>query len=101
MVSDFWLRDLFTNRKQFVDIKGKKSELKDMHIGVIQGSVLGGPLFTYFINDLAKAISVAVPQKFVDDSNMAYFDKVENAQKLVKVIEGKLVKISEWVEKMP
>jgi hypothetical protein len=97
-ISDFWLRDYLKNTYQYVDINGALSRLIEMRIGVIQGSTIGGPFFTYFINDLADIIKIAVPEKFVDDTNLAYFDYSKNLDVLVKNIESELKRVNEWVE---
>ena len=51
--------DLFmsylSNRKQYVDFKGIKSNTLDIKTGVLQGSILGPLLFIIFINDFNKS----------------------------------------------
>jgi hypothetical protein len=69
-----------------------------MLIGLVQGSVIGPPFFTYFINDLAEVIKIAVPEMYVDDTNLIYFDVLENRDKLVTNIENELHCVNEWVD---
>jgi hypothetical protein len=69
-----------------------------MLIGLVLGSVIGPPFFTYFINDLADVIKTAVPKMYVDDTNLIYFDYVVNKDRLIRNIENELCCVNEWVE---
>ena len=97
-ISDFWLRDYFHNRKQYVDINGSKSNLKDMFIGLIQGSVLGPPFFTYFINDIPEVLQYSIPQIYVDDTNLIFWSDVNDIDNLRYKIKCDLEKVNTWVE---
>lgn len=73
-ISDFWLRDYFTNRKQFVQADKQFSETIDSLTGLIQGRVLGPIFFTYFINALTFILTESTPEIFVGDSNLIFFN---------------------------
>jgi hypothetical protein len=96
-ISDHWLRNYLANRKQFVDLNGLYSETRDMLIGLVQGSVLGPSFFTFFINDLVEILQIAVPEIFVDDTNLIFFDDVKNRDILTDNIENELCRVNDWV----
>ena len=48
-----WLRSYLTNRSQFVNIDGSKSETHNMTCGVLQGSVVGPILYFLYTSPLA------------------------------------------------
>ena len=50
-ISNKWLASYLSNRKQFVSIKGYKSNLADVRCGVPQCSILVPLLFLIYIND--------------------------------------------------
>ena len=52
-------------------VEGSYSEWEEVASGVIQGSVLGGPLFDIFIDDIDLAVLLAIIFKFADDSKIA------------------------------
>lgn len=66
-----------SNRKQFVSIKGSKSSMKDVTIGVPQGSVLGPFFFTVVMNDLPSNLSVK-SVIYADDTSLFSCDKRED-----------------------
>ena len=71
-----------SDRKQFVDIDGKPSELLGTTCGVPQGSVLGPLLFLIYINDIPNISTILNFYLFADDTNIYYesssLDKLES-----------------------
>ena len=49
-----WIRDWLKGRKQRVRVDGEMSGWIDVISSVVQGSVLGGTLFTIFANDIVR-----------------------------------------------
>jgi retron-type reverse transcriptase len=64
-----WFENYLSGRKQFVVINGKSSTLREIILGVPQGSILGPLLFIIYINDLAKA-SDLFSSLFADDTKL-------------------------------
>ena len=71
------------NRKQFVEIDCKKSNIQDINSGVPQGSRLGPLLFLIYINDIVKDLESDI-LIFADDTTLLAtgYDPVQTAEQL-------------------
>ena len=85
------LQSYLTNRKQFTNFNGSKSNLQAVLFGVPQGSVLGPLLFILYINDIINCTKLGHFVMFADDTNIFVTGHSENdayskANKLLKEI---------------
>ncbi len=92
------LTSYLDNRKQYVDIDGTKSEIRNITTGVLHGSVFGPLLFIIYINDIANASKLFNFIIYADDStlettiemviresnNVSIEDKINNELHLIK-----------------
>ena len=69
------LINYFFSRMQMVKIEEHSSNLKEVKLGVPQGSVLGPLLFLIFINDLVFYVKSFDVKLFADDTTLSLIDK--------------------------
>jgi len=62
-----WIKNWFSNRKQWVILNGCFSEWRDVKSGVPQGSLLGSLLFVIYINGIDDCVAAKI-LKFADDT---------------------------------
>ena len=89
-----WIKSYLKNRKQFVDLEGVKSGLKDITVGVPQGSILGPLLFLIYVNDLPASVDLLRPIMFADDTNLVI--KGKNLQLLRAIVESELSNLADY-----
>ena len=92
-----WLKDWLRGRKQQVRVDGETSGWIEVVSSVIQGSVLGGTLFTVFVDDLVRIILEALIKLFADDTKVAQIvETEEDVQKMQSVIDELARWTKEW-----
>jgi hypothetical protein len=67
-----WIGSYLSNRFQYVELNGVKSNLCKLTTGVPQGSILGPLLFLLYINDLANVSDELCFSLFADDTTVLY-----------------------------
>jgi len=90
-----WFRNYLSNRKQFVFLNGKTSNLLSILIGVPQGSILGPLLFLIYINDLPSCNTLN-NSLFADDTML--LESHEDFQLLVAKINSEFHKIVNYFQ---
>ena len=95
VVKDF-LTSYLSNRKQYVHIDNYNSQLpvKDINVGVPQGSTLVPLLFLIYINDLPNSIDCAT-RLFAGDTCLTV--KVPTINKTEAKLNSELNKVSAWM----
>lgn len=93
-----WIQDWLSGRKQRVRVNGKVSEWEQVVSSVVQGSVLGGTLFTVYVNDLVRKfpeIAELIAKLFADDTKVAQVVETnEDAERLQRIID----ELSKWAK---
>ena len=94
------LNSYLSNRKQYVQIGGTKSNLSNIMTGVPQGSILGPLLFIIYMNDINKASFILRLLIYADDTTLynTIFDCKSRDIKIIgSLINVELDKINEWL----
>ncbi len=88
-----WIKSWLSGRRQRVVINGEESSWEEGLSGVPQGSVLGPPLFTVFINDLDDVIKcIELLKKFADDMKLGQTATPEGQARIQEALD----KLCEW-----
>ena len=84
-----------SNRKQFLSINGKDSDVKDVTCGVPQGSSLGPLLFLIYINDFRMCLSKTSCGHFADDTFILFHSK--KPKTIETIINTELKEVVKWL----
>lgn len=88
-----WISNYLTNRKQYVDFEGERSDLCDILYGVPQGSILGPLLYLIYVNDIGKSSNGCI-LSFADDTSLIISDR--NLIELFLTANAEMNKLYEW-----
>ena len=79
------LMSFIRERKYFVNINGRNSEIENVNIGVPQGSTLGPLLFLLYVNDMVNCSSILNFTQFADDITLGF--RCNNLPELQNTLE--------------
>ena len=90
-----WFVSYFTGRKQRVFFNGiNSSQLQDILLGILQGSILGVLMFIIFVNDINRACDTLISFLFADDNCAAL--EAPNINELIDLANSEIPKLLEW-----
>ena len=99
-ISLAWFKSYLSNRVQFVEIDGIKSENKTIDTGVPQGSILGPLLFIIYMNDINSVTNKFESILYADDTSLSSTLKTFVSNKPDEIssnINKELKLIHEWL----
>ena len=90
-----WIKSYFTNRTQRIFLNGiNSSNICDLILGVLQGSILGVIFFLVYINDIPHASDLLLSMLFADDNTCLL--SANNLQELLVSANSELDKLLHW-----
>ena len=71
------IKSYLTNRKQYTEVVGEKSDTLSIQFGVPQGSILGPLLFLLYMNDITNSSKLGSFVTFADNTNIFVVGKTK------------------------
>lgn len=94
-------KSYLSQRSQYVEFDGSKSDMKTISTGVPQGSILGPLLFIIYINDLSQVSQIFRSIMYADDTSLATTLNAFNINPTAntdEMINSELQKVSDWLK---
>lgn len=92
-----WIKCFLRNKKQCVDVSGKRSDEMEIKCGLIQGDNLSQTLFSLVINGVVDAIGNSKCHLYADDLCIYLNGKPKKLLQTVNMVNEDLVKINKWM----
>ena len=92
-----WVHNYLTQRRQFVQIDDRSSEMSPVHFGVPQGSILGPVLFNLFVADLQGTLDCPCYQ-YADDTTFYLHSKKSALAQCSVELNGVLLRLGDYSE---
>ena len=90
-----WITSYLQNRTQKVFVGSSFSDVKQVHAGVPQGSVLGPLFFLIYVNDITESL-LSISRLYADDSSLAVSS--DNIDYIETTLNHDLLTISNWAQ---
>ena len=90
------IHSYLSDRYQCVKFKDNISSLKEVSVGVPQGSILGPLLFIIFINDFPYISNKFTPLLYADDTTLVF--QAKSSSELQSKLNEELPKICKWLQ---
>ena len=90
-----WFASYLTYRKQYCQINGHKSCLKNFLCGIPQGSCLGPLLFILYVNDFEQCLQKCTANMYADDTSITC--SAEDLTELCNDLKTEVGNIAEWL----
>ena len=90
-----WFESYLTDRYQYVEIDGIKSDLNRLYTGVPQGSILGPLLFLIYMNDICNSTDKFEFILYADDTTLyiSFASRTDTSE----LINPEIRKVSRWL----
>ncbi len=96
------MESYLTNKKQYVEMDGIKSDMLGITAGVPQGSILGPLLFIIYINDIANLSNLFDFIIYADDTTLSTTLEIiihdRNNSEIQSSISKELIGINDWLK---
>ena len=92
-----WIASYLHERSQYVTVNGARSILRQIDIGVPQGSLMGPRLFAIYVNDLPNSSETGCIHMFADDTTIYYIG--EEVEEIVDALNLILNDFKVWCRK--
>lgn len=93
-----WIISFLENKYQYVNISSKKSKMKSINCGLLQGDNLSQTFFSIIINKIVECVSQCKIHLYADDVVIYLDSDYENINNSIQIMNNEINKINNWIE---
>lgn len=92
-----WTNSFISNKSEFVEVDGKRSNTIKIGCGLLQGDNLSQTFFSLIINGVVDSIHDCKYHLYADDQSIYFHTNADNFERAIEIVNSDVGNVNEWM----